>query len=354
MKRIYLHPNKPHVLLRTPYIIVSFVLIAVMIFAGCSNAAPSTPQTANDAYYNKSEAGTGAAAAPIEASAAPAEAPAAEEGIADSGVLGGVEAGKGDISILEPGVKRKVIYNGTIEANTKKFESDYDMIMNQLRTAGGYVQSSNIYGSKPEDWQDEGRVARMTIRVPNDKFDAFITMLKGIGQNITTSINGEDISLQYYDTETKLSTLRNRKSRLEEMLKNPAYTLDSIIELEKELADVSYEIQMLETNLRTYDSLIDYSTIDITLYEVMEIKEITPAKDDLGTRISNGFFSVLNALADFGEGLLVFFVSGSPIIVPLAAIIVLIILLVRRSRRKRGKGTMPPYTGGGQNDVKPQ
>jgi hypothetical protein len=148
--------------------------------------------------------------------------------------------------------------------------------------------------------------------------------------------------------------MRNRQSRLEEMLKNPAYTLDSIIQLEKELADVSYQIQMLETNLRTYDSLVDFSTINITLYEVAEITTVLPAKEDLGTRISNGFFSVLNTLSDIGEGLLVFFVSGSPIIVPLVVIIVLIILLVKRSRKKRGAKAAPPWMEGGQNNVKPQ
>lgn len=346
--------------MKRKYIIVVFVLIAAMIFAGCSSTAQTAPETGNgsvnaqdrDSGIPKEQAA--ASAAPAEA---PAEAPVPEAGIGDSDVLGNSGEGtetSGALSVLEPSVNRKVVYNGTIEANTKEFESDYEKIMNQLRDAGGYVQSSNIYGSKPEDWQDAGREAQMALRVPNDKFDSFITMLKGLGQNITTSISGEDISLQYYDTETQLSTLRNRQSRLEEMLKNPAYTLDSIIQLEKELADVSYQIQMLETNLRTYDSLVDFSTINITLHEVMEIKEITPAKEDLGTRISSGFFSVLNALADFGEGLLVFFVSGSPVIVPLAVIIVLIILLVKRSRRKRRMGAMPPYIGGGQNDVKPQ
>jgi hypothetical protein len=328
------------------YAVVALVLIAAMIFTGCSSAAP----TKNESYD------TGKAETPAEAPAAEMPVPAPQEGITDSDVLGSdgkTGADTSELSILEPGVNRKVIYNGTIEANTKEFDKDYENIMNQLRTVGGYLQSSNIYGSKPEDWQDEGRQAQLVLRVPNDKFDEFITMLKGLGQNLTTSTSGEDISLQYYDTETKLGTLRNRQSRLEEMLKNPAYTLDSIIQLEKELADVTYEIQMLETNLRTYDSLIDFSTINITLHEVMEIKAITPAKEDLGTRMSSGLFSVLNALADFGEGLLVFFVSGSPVIVPLAAVIVLIIMLVRRSHKKRGRG-VPPWMEGGQNNVKPQ
>lgn len=340
--------------MRRIYIVVAFILTAVMIFAGCSSA-PAQEADNGSSGYGKGSVDT------AQASAAPAaEAPAAAEpdkGIADSAVLGTAgEAGTqtSEQSVLEPGVNRKVVYNGTIEANTKEFDKDYDMVMEQLRSVGGYVESSSIEGSKPEDRQDSGRTAQMVLRVPNDKFDAFITMLKGLGQNLKTNIMGQDISLQYYDTETQLSTLRNRQSRLEEMLKNPAYTLDSIIQLEKELADVSYQIQMLETNLRTYDSLVNFSTINITLYEVAEITTVLPAKEDLGTRISNGFFSVLNTLSDIGEGLLVFFVSGSPILVPLALVIVLIILLVKRSRKKRGAKAAPPWMEGGQNNVKPQ
>lgn len=330
------------------------VIIAVVVLMSLVILASCTAPASMDSSYKYSK-GAGEAAVPAEP-AAEAPAPAAEaDGIAESNVIGGIQGAKPGDSVLQPNVNRKIIYNGNIVANTKEFDKDCDMILSTLQQFGGYVESSSINGTKPETRNDAGRTAQMALRVPSNKFDTFISLLKGVGQNVSSQISGQDISLQYYDKETQLTMLQNRKTRLEEMLKNPAYTLDSIVALEKELSDVSYQIQMLETDIRTYDSLVDFSTINITLYEVLEITAITPAKEDLGTRISNGFFSVLNVLANIGEALAIFFVSGSPVIVPAVGIIILIIMLRKRSNKKRGANKLPPYPPnmqGGQSNEK--
>ena len=57
----------------------------------------------------------------------------------------------------------------------------------------------------------------------------------------------------------------------------------------------------------------------------------------MGTRISNGFYSVLNALSDFGEFLLIFLIAGAPILLILGAIAILIVVLVKQSRKRRAK-----------------
>lgn len=332
------------------YTVFVLLMIAAVALAGCSSApqyldnrldgeglrqdvAADKPAYAGDAMPNPEPV--------YEAAETPQESAAPEEeweGVSDSEVMGGEGASYIKDSMLQPSVNRKVIYSGTIEANTKEFKKDCDMIKSRLLDIGGYVESSYIEGTEPKDWQDSGRLAQMTLRVPNKRFDEFIQMLEGVGQNLNSSVNGEDISLQYFDRETKLKTLRNRQSRLEEMLKDPAYKLEAIIELEREHADVSYEIQMLETEIRTYDSLVDFSTVRVTLHEVMEIKAVTtPEEQDLGTRISNGFYSVLNSLADFGEDLIVFFASAAIIIVPIAAIVIIVIILAKRSGKRRAK-----------------
>ena len=162
-------------------------------------------------------------------------------------------------------------------------------------------------------------------------------MLKGIGTTVSSSVSGRDISLDYYDTETRLEVLETRQERLMALLEEAA-TLEDIIELERELADVDYEISIYEGTLRDYDSLIDYSTITITLEEVNEITEVATSDDQtIGERISSGFYSVLSVLAEFGEGLLVFIIAGSPALIILAAIILLIVWLVKRSNRKHLK-----------------
>ncbi|MDD5018372.1 MAG: DUF4349 domain-containing protein [Eubacteriales bacterium] len=328
----------------------TILLIAAMLFSGCSASSTGDTST-NEDYYSEVQA---------------AEAPAYDvEKDYDEGVeveAGGETSSDGstgtdiDIdsaaSILEPSVDRKIIYSAYIETQTTNYNEDYQSIMDSLDAVGGYVEDAYEYGTEPEDWQDEGRYANLTLRVPSDKFDSFITMLKGLGKTISSSVSGEDISLQYYDVETKLEILSNRKERLLELLdQNP--NLDDLLELERELSDVIYDIEMQQTSLRTYDSLIDFSTVTITLQEVNEITEVVTSEDTtIGERISSGFYSVLSVLADFGEGLLVFVLAGSPILLILAVIIIVIIVLVKRSNKKHKALTNSDQRQGGTDNEK--
>lgn len=330
-------------------LVVLTALVALSLLVGCS--APKSESSAD--YYSEGEvAGAPPMEAPVEAPAA-TEAPAAEEPAYDEG--GGTVsepaapdegAGSGvdyDSSVLQPSVDRKIIFYGEIQARTKNYEKDIATILAKLKEYGGYQQDASESGTPPKDWQDEGRSAYMVVRIPSKHFDAFMNVLKGLGETVSTSVRGEDVSVQYFDTETRLKTLRIRETRLQELLKE-AKGLEDIIELERELANVSYEIQSLQSTLRDYDSLIDFSTVTINLYEVNEIESVKPSEDSLGDRISTAFYSVLNALADFGEGLLIFLIGGAPILVPLALIAVIVIVLVKRHKKKKSvkNSNLPP------------
>lgn len=330
---------------KTLMLSIVVAMILVTIFSGCAASKSSEEPYYAEAEFEAEEP----AAAPQEDFAEDST----ENAVKDEGGLGINNAS----SILEPGVNRKIIYSGEIYASTKNFDEDYKSILKQLTDLGGYVENSHINGTEPKDWRDEGRSAHMTLRVPSKHFDQFVGVLRGIGTTESSSVSGRDISLEYFDTETRLKTLRIREERLQELLKQ-AKGLEDIIELERELADVAYEIQSNEVQLRNYDSLIDFSTITVSLREVHEVAEVTPSKESMGDRISKGFFAVLNGLADFGEGLIVFIITASPILVILGGITVLVVVLVKRSNKKqaeRRKNAMQhPFNHqqGGQNDEK--
>ncbi len=317
------------------WVVLSAVLVIAMLLTGCSSASTQDADTGNSSVeagapsYEEDKAAQGATEPGYDAEMPKA---AAEP---ESGGAG--ETVDNESAMLEPVEERKIIYYGSIEAQTENFDADYNSILARLNEYGGYVESSSVSGTKPEEWQDTGRSAQMTLRVPSDKFDEFMVFLGDMGETIRSSVSGEDISLQYFDIETKLKTLRTREERLQALLEKAA-TLEDIISLEQALADVSYEIQSLETNLRDYDSLIDYSSVTIYLQEVQVISEVKPSSPKtLGERISSGFYSVLNVLADIGEGLLVFLIAGSPVLIPLAGIIFLIVFFTKRSKKKRAK-----------------
>lgn len=337
------------------FIVLAIMILSAMLLSGCSSApAASNAPNGEITYFNVDQSHASVApamSAPAASAMAPAPAVSDSESAAKdsgNGVSGGItgDTGIDNGSVLQPDVKRKVVYNGSLETKTKNFDSDYNTIMNTLIADGGYVQSSNITGTKPETWQDAGRSASMALRVPSSKFDSFITILKGVGNNMSTSISGQDVSLQYYDTEQQLATLRTRQQRLQDMMKDNSYSLKDLIEVEKELSDVSLQIQQMETNLRDYDSLIDFSTINITIHEINPIQATTVKAPDesLGSQISNGFFGVLNVLADVGRGLLIFITAGSPVLILVGIIVILIVVLTKRSKKKHPAAVYPQYT----------
>jgi len=302
-------------------ILIVLMIAALLLISLTGCGASSSESSYDEDYYAEAEV---------------AEEPAYDNGAEATEEAAPVEkAGLNyDGSILEPDVDRKIVYYGSFQIRTKNFDADYDSLIASLDELGGYIESSSIDGEKPEDWQDSGRYASLTLRVPSKNFSEFTGRLGNIGETISSSVSGKDISLDYYDTETRLKTLRTRETRLHALLEKAA-TLEDIVQLENALADVSYEIQMLEMNLRDFDSLIDYSTVTVSLDEVNQVANVRPADESIGTRISNAFYSVLNVLADFGEFLLIFFIGGAPVILPLAAITVLIIFLAKRSKKKK-------------------
>ncbi len=321
------------------FIVLALVMAAVMLFAGCSAQRSATTSDSAEYYaeepaYEKMEADTQnmdtAGSYDMDDMAAPDMEQAYPED-ADTG--SGIDI-NGNSSVLEPTVDRKIIYTGSITARTKKFDEDYNMIMDSVTKAGGYIENAYVYGTEPEEWQDEGRYAEITLRVPSEKFDEFIDMLKGVGETTNSSVSGRDISLQYFDVETRLETLRIREERLQELLEKAA-SLEDIIELERELSNVSYEIQSYEIEKRNYDSLIDFSQITVSLQEVADQAEIVAPQESVGESMKNGFFNVLNGVAVFGRWLLVAIVAISPVLAILAVILVIVLLSVRAAKRKR-------------------
>jgi hypothetical protein len=308
-------------------LVVLAVFMILSLAAGCAGAM--TQESSDGDYYGKGEI--------AEAPAAPEE---SVEASSDSGAGSDINF---DESILQPGVNRKIIYEGSISARTKKYDDDLNTIMSKLKEYGGYQENASTSGTKPESWQDEGRSATLVLRVPSAHFDDFMNLLKGLGETVSTQVNGRDVSEDYYDTESRLKTLRIQQGRLEDLLKQAA-TLEDIIQIENAIEETTSRIDELEIQLRDYDSLIDYSTVTVYLTEVNSLQEVKPSEEPLGERIAAAFYGVLNALAKFGEGLAIFFVGGSPILVPLiiAGVVLLIIFNRRKKKKAAMKNNQPP------------
>ena len=128
-------------------------------------------------------------------------------------------------------------------------------------------------------------------------------------------------------------SLQVEYDRVVELLE-AAEDLEQILLLESKLSDLRYQLDSYESRLRTYDNLIDYTTIYLSIQEVHREQPKT-----MGERISSGFASSIENLSDSFINLIVFLISNSLLIVIgiifIWAAILIIRKVVKRSRKNK-------------------
>lgn len=304
------------------------ILAAVMLFSGCGGRPAS--QKADYAYAVTEEA---AAAAPMEEAifedAVEYEMAAAAGG--EAGVFGETQSAQsGSYG------NHKIISTYSIEMNTDEFDLHVQMLQDKAIAIGGYIQSSNVSGTKPETYNDRGRYASYSFRVPSDRAEEFVEYTKGTGEITYSNCDTEDVTLRYYDTETRLEVLRTQLERLQSILVETDNLAD-IIELEKAISETTLEIEQYTTQLRKYDDLIDFTTVHVSISE-NRLTTGPAAKETLGQRISEGFSESLAGIGVFLEDALVWFICAIPALILIAAAVAVILVLIRLLKKFRAKG----------------
>lgn len=228
---------------------------------------------------------------------------------------------------------RKVILTYEIRLETDAFDSLLTALKERLKTAGGYLQSSYIDGKKPEVYGDSGRTATLSLRVPAAGAEAFFSDVKTMGTVRSEQAYTDDVTAEYFDSETRLEVLKVQLERLKNILVETDNLAD-VITLETEIARVTMEIEALTGELRRYDALIEYTTIDITVYETV-YREGPAAEKTVGERIKAGFSDSLNGVGVFFADAFVWFISALPVLLVLAAVVAVVLLCIRAARKRR-------------------
>lgn len=232
-----------------------------------------------------------------------------------------------------PVTERKLIKTVDIAAETEEFDTLVPGLQKQVEALGGYIESNQVYeiGSYyVDDHMEKQRCANMTARVPKEKLDGFLEQV-GEQTNVTSrSETVEDVTLQYVDLESHKKALLTEQERLLELLAQ-AESVEDIIAIEGRLSEVRYQLESMESQLRTYDNKIDYSTVYLSIQEVR--KYSAPQDASIGQRISRGF---IKSLEDIGFGiqdLAIGFVIDIPYIVLGIVIIAVVVLILRKVRK---------------------
>ena len=229
----------------------------------------------------------------------------------------------------------KIIYTYNYSVETKEFDNFMDMVDDRISEYGGYTESADINGNEA---LGQYRYANLVIRVPSDRIRDFLDMVS-TNSNVTYSHKSSDnVTLQYVDLQSHIKALKVEQESLMNLLAK-AESVEDIISLQSQLTQVRYEIESYESQLRTFDNKIDYTTLYLDVSEVK--RETTVEKLTYGQEIMTGLSDTFYELGQGLRSFSIWFIVNLPNMVIwaviLAAIFAVVRWLVKKHKAKKAK-----------------
>ncbi|MCD7921281.1 MAG: DUF4349 domain-containing protein [Clostridiales bacterium] len=250
---------------------------------------------------------------------------------AGSSVSNAADTEVSESAAADDSYSQKLIKTVDMTVETTEFDELIAQLESKTEELGGYIESSETGGSSGSA---AGRWSYLTIRIPADSLDEFVSLV-GENANVTyTSESTEDVTLTYVDMESHLTALRTEQESLLAMLEQ-ADSVESIIAIQSQLTEVRYEIESYESQLRVYDNRVSYSTVYLSIDEVE--RETSAAAVTFGesvrTRFSDNVYRIGQGFKNFAIG----FLGALPFIIVVVVIIAVIFAVCRLVLNRREK-----------------
>lgn len=313
--------------------LVLALVMALMLF-GCGAKAPMENATMDMLYSDDAadmEMGFDAGGAPMEE--AETQNGAYKEFSSTTG--GGADDALKDA---------KMVYRANMDLQTLSFDKADGDITALVKEMGGYFEQRSI-----SNRSSGYRYADYTVRIPADKFESFCTRMGTLCHLVYKNESADNITESYYDTQSRLVTAQTKLERLQELL-SKAETMEDIITIESAISDTEWTIENLTGTLRTYDSLVDYATVYMSLSEVYELSGTGQAPVTFGDRLGESFLDGLKSIGRAAQNFAVWLAYSWFWIAVIIVIVIVVVRLIRRRksgktfslrRKKKAKGDTP-------------
>jgi hypothetical protein len=140
-----------------------------------------------------------------------------------------------------------IVYTATITMAVYQVQPNLAMVERIAKEQGGYlsVRTDN----------------KITVRIPRAKFEPTLAAIEKIGDVLHRDVTAEDVTDQYVDLEIRIKNARAMQTRLKQLLEKAA--VKEALEIEKELARVTEELELMEGRLKLLKDKIAYSSITV-------------------------------------------------------------------------------------------
>ena len=201
--------------------------------------------------------------------------------------------------------ERKLVKTANLRIRAENLETADASITTLLRKYNAYSASTSI----------EENSRYYSLRVPSQQYDVFLEEMEGIGRMINRYENTEDVTLRYYDLESRLESRKELLNTFQAYLRR-ANNMEEILSVEYRIAELQREIEFTGTQLRNLGNQVDYANID--LYLLGPVTSASNQNITFAERIKQLFSGFSNFLYTVAITLLGIVIYGIPLLLLIA------------------------------------
>ncbi len=227
----------------------------------------------------------------------------------------------------------KIIRNASVSLEVDNLEAFSDNLRKTVYDYDGYIENMDI-NAYDSDYS-ESRYGYFTVRIPSARLDDFLNIVKDEGTVTAKSESAEDVTLQYVDVEARIATYEAERDSLMELL-DKATTLKDILTLRDKIAEVNYELDSLQRQLKSMENRVSFSTVNVDAKETRTLG-VSKGEKTYFEKIAENFVSEMQDGLDIAIELLIFLISRIPLFAILALVVFIIVKIIKAIAAKSGK-----------------
>ena len=151
-----------------------------------------------------------------------------------------------------PKEKQKIIYSASLMLVSIFPDSINPQLQQITQKYDGYINNLST--------------TETTIRIKSEHFETAIKEIEKLGEVIRKNIYGNDVTERYWDAQIRLNNALETRKRYLELLKM-AQNVGEAILVERKLARITQDIDLLKGQINKLDNLEEFATISISLRE---------------------------------------------------------------------------------------
>lgn len=310
---------------------ISFVLLALLLSACASAAAPTQAPSARE-VVQQVEVEKAASSAGAWVMEAPAQPPAP----------GGAQ------DVKDQSVERIVIKNGNLTIIVPDPSKSIEVISKMAEEMGGYVVSSNLYKQYASNGAEVPR-GSITIRVPAARMLEAMGRIKAESKKTpdNETVTSQDVTNEYVDLQSRLKNLEAAEAELTEIMKSATKTED-VLAVYNQLVQIREQIEVIKGQIKYYEQSAAFSAISAELIADAAVQPIEIGGWQPTGVIKNAIEALAKTLQGLVNALIWIIIYVLPVLLALFVIFVLPVYLIVRwivRRRRAKKATVAPPEG---------